>query len=66
MRVKRYPERLRDTSYSRREIQVEHLRNHRELPGFPEHKHEGDRAIFAPAPDLGQVLREIDGHLYQR
>ena len=35
-----------------------------ELPGFPEHKHEGDRVLSAPAPDLSQVLRETDGYLY--
>ena len=34
------------------------------LPGFPEHKHEGDQVISAPAPDLSQVLRETDGYLY--
>lgn len=35
-----------------------------DLPGFPEHKHEGDLVVSAPAPDLSQVLREIDGYLY--
>jgi hypothetical protein len=35
-----------------------------DLPGFPEHKHEGDQVIPAPAPDLSEVLREIDGYLY--
>jgi len=35
-----------------------------DLPGFPEHKHEGDQVIPAPAPDLSKVLREIDGYLY--
>ena len=34
-----------------------------DLPGFPEHKHEGDQVLSAPAPDLSQVLREIDGFL---
>ena len=34
------------------------------LPGFPEHKHEDDRVIPAPAPDLSDVMREIDGYLY--
>ena len=37
-----------------------------DLPGFPEHKHKGDRVLPAPAPDLGQVLKEIDGLLYPR
>jgi len=35
-----------------------------DLPGFPKHKHEDDRVIPAPAPDLSKVLREIDGYLY--
>jgi hypothetical protein len=36
-----------------------------DLPGFPEHKHEGDQVLPAPAPDLSQVLRETDRYLYQ-
>ena len=36
-----------------------------DVPGFPEHKHEGDQVLSAPAPDLSQVLRETDGYLYQ-
>ena len=35
-----------------------------DLPGFPEHKHEGEQVLSAPAPDLSQVLRETDGYLY--
>jgi hypothetical protein len=35
-----------------------------DLPGFPEHKHEGGEVLSAPAPDLSQVLRETDGYLY--
>jgi hypothetical protein len=35
-----------------------------DLPGFPEHKHEGSRVLPAPAPDLSQVRRETDGYLY--
>ena len=35
-----------------------------DLPGFPEHKHEGDQVLSAPAPDLSQVLRETDRYLY--
>jgi hypothetical protein len=35
-----------------------------DLPGFPEHKHEGERVLPAPPPDLSQVLKEIDGYLY--
>jgi hypothetical protein len=34
------------------------------LPGFPEHKHENERVSSAPAPDLSQVLAEIDECLY--
>ncbi len=34
-----------------------------DLPGFPQHKHEGDQMLSVPAPDLSQVLREIDRHL---
>ncbi len=39
--------------------------HHRELPGFPEHKHEESRIVSARAPDLGQVLAEIDDSLYR-
>lgn len=35
-----------------------------DLPGFPEHKHEGNHVLPAPAPDLSQVLKEVDGYLY--
>jgi hypothetical protein len=35
-----------------------------DLPGFPEHRHGGDQVLSAPAPDLSEVLREIDEHLY--
>jgi len=35
-----------------------------DLPSFPEHKHEGDQVLWAPAPDLSQVLRETDGYLH--
>ena len=35
-----------------------------DLPGFPKHKHEDERVVPAPAPDLSKVLREIDGYLY--
>jgi len=35
-----------------------------DLPGFPEHKHEGDQVLPALSPDLSQVLKEIDGYLY--
>ncbi len=27
-----------------------------DLPGFPEHKHEGERVSSAPVPDLSEVL----------
>jgi hypothetical protein len=39
--------------------------HHRELPGFPEHKHEENQIVTAGAPDLNQVLREIDNYLYR-
>jgi len=35
-----------------------------DLPGFPEHKHYGNDAVPAPAPDLSEVLREIDQSVY--
>ena len=34
-----------------------------DLPGFPEHRHDPNGVAPAAAPDLGQVLREIDEHL---
>ncbi|MCX6030316.1 MAG: DUF6516 family protein [Chloroflexi bacterium] len=39
--------------------------HHRELPGFPEHKHEEGRIVSAGAPDLNHVFREIDSFLYR-
>ena len=38
--------------------------HHPDLPGFPEHRHEGHQVLSAPAPDLSQVLTETDGYLY--
>jgi len=38
--------------------------HHPELPDFPYHVHIGDRVEPAEPPDLHDVLREIDGHLY--
>jgi hypothetical protein len=35
-----------------------------DLPGFPEHKHEGNYVLPASSPDLSQVLKEVDGYLY--
>ena len=35
-----------------------------DLPGFPEHRHEGDQVLSASAPDLSQVLKETDRYLY--
>jgi hypothetical protein len=35
-----------------------------DLPGFPEHKHQGEQVLSAPAPDLSEALFEIDQHLY--
>jgi len=35
-----------------------------DLAGFPEHKHAGTDVVPAPAPDLSQVLREIDQFVY--
>jgi len=125
VRLRRYLRRLQDTIYSRREIEVEHLRieemlpdrmgaiegrlrfydgsllefdetlivkhliliktdysyhyqradaslvfrydnapHHPELPGFPCHKHIGERVVPADPPDLSEVLREIDDILY--
>lgn len=34
-----------------------------DLEGFPDHRHERNRVLPASAPDLSQVLREIDGYL---
>jgi len=34
------------------------------LPTFPSHKHIGDSVVAAGAPDLADVLREIDALIY--
>ena len=48
----------------RRIFRYDNAPHYPDLPGFPEHKHEGDRVTPAPAPDLSEVLREVDDHLY--
>lgn len=48
----------------RRVFRYDNAPHYPDLPGFPAHKHEGDRVVPAPAPDLSEVLQEIDGHLY--
>jgi len=50
----RYLGRLHDTISSRQEIQ--NL--------FPHHKHMVNAIVAAQPPDLSEVLREIDGILY--
>jgi hypothetical protein len=40
--------------------------HHREVRTFPHHKHVGEKVEAAGAPDLQEVLREIDAHLYPR
>lgn len=40
--------------------------HHPELPGFPDHVHRPGGVEPADPPDLSDVLREIDGHLYGR
>lgn len=35
-----------------------------DLPTFPAHEHTPDGVVASPAPDLADVLREIDGFLY--
>ena len=60
-----YLDRLYATIHSRHEIVVAEFElYYPDLPGFPEHKHESDKVLSAPAPDLSQVLRETDGYLY--
>ena len=38
--------------------------HHPHLTTFPAHKHVGEQVIESPAPDLTEVLREIDKLLY--
>ena len=42
----------------------ENAPHHPGPPGFPEHKHGGSNVVPAPAPDLSQVLGEIDQSVY--
>lgn len=37
--------------------------HHREVKSFPHHKHVGEKIAAAEAPDLHEVLQEIDRHL---
>jgi hypothetical protein len=37
--------------------------HHPNLPGFPEHKHERNQVQPARAPDLSDVMKEIDRYL---
>jgi len=48
----------------RRIFRYDNAPHYPDLPGFPEHKHEDDRVLPSPSPDLNEVLREIDGYLY--
>ncbi len=48
----------------RRVFRYDNAPHYPDLPGFPAHKHEDDWVVPAPAPDLSEVLQEIDGHLY--
>jgi len=41
-------------------LRYDNAPHHPELPTHPHHKHIGERVIAAEAPDLSQVLREIE------
>ncbi|MFQ6058405.1 MAG: DUF6516 family protein, partial [Anaerolineae bacterium] len=45
-------------------VRYDNAPHHPELPGFPYHVHRPDRVEPADPPDLSEVLREINGHLY--
>lgn len=49
-----------------RVLRYDNAPHHPELPGFPQHVHRPDGVEPADAPDLSDVLREIDGYLYGR
>ena len=40
--------------------------HHREVSTFPHHKHTPEGIVPSEMPDLVEILREIDGLLYQR
>jgi hypothetical protein len=47
-------------------VRYDNAPHHPELPGFPDHVHRPGGVEPADPPDLSDVLREIDGHLYGR
>jgi hypothetical protein len=38
--------------------------HHPEVPTHPHHKHIGEEVVATQPPDISEVLREIDEHLY--
>ena len=46
------------------EFRYDNAPHYPDLPGFPEHKNEGEQVLSVPAPDLSQVLRETGGYPY--
>jgi hypothetical protein len=45
-------------------FRYDNVPHHPEVETHPHHKHIGDAITAAQAPDLGEVLHEIDGILY--
>jgi hypothetical protein len=41
-------------------LRYDNVPHHPELPTHPHHKHIGERVVAAQAPDLSEVLREIE------
>jgi len=45
-------------------FRYDNVPHHPELKTYPHHKHVGDTVVASRPPDLGEVLREIDGVLF--
>ncbi len=45
--------------------ETKNVSHYPEIESFPHHKHVGDSVVAAQSPDLSEVLREIDGILYE-
>ncbi|MFQ6015301.1 MAG: DUF6516 family protein [Anaerolineae bacterium] len=59
-----YLTRLFTTIHSRGDLEYDNAPHHPELETFPDHKHSDDEVVATEAPDLHDVLQEINGILY--
>ena len=64
MEIMRWASKFEIYEEMKEDLDYDNAPHYPDLPGFPEHKHDGEQVLSAPAPDLSQVLRETDRYLY--